>query len=290
MNSILLVDDDNRFAKTFTNEAANHSMTVIHKRSYDGLKEVLPAYQHKIAAVVLDIRCLVTNEQEREEAGFISVALRYLDQYLPNFPRFILTGDDTEFENFRHYFIREEVFLKTPQDFDRLFERLLDCINNYDVYRIKREYPDVFELFDGSRYNDQAERLLIKILKEDFNKKDFADFKGAVTNIRSMQETVYKVIHQRNKDVVPDRMFKPNGMVKFNELMHHLSGYPENYRPTKREYQNGAVCNLAKCLYWCCGQYVHEDPHCDYFISSYTIKSLVYNLLELLLWSKQYLS
>jgi hypothetical protein len=58
-------------------------------------------YAHKYAAVVLDIKCLLKDNQAKEDASFITAALKYLDSTIPRFPRFILTGDESEFDTLK---------------------------------------------------------------------------------------------------------------------------------------------------------------------------------------------
>jgi len=289
MNSILLIDDRVDFATRLIQEAASKNISVAHRKSFVGLKEVLPKYEHNFAAVVLDIKCLLKDDQEIEEASFITVALSYLDQHIPKFPRFILTGDDIEFEKFKDYFKHEKVFLKTPQDLERLFTELKYCVDNSEVLRIKRDYSDVFELFIQNKMNNNSEIQLIRILQNGISEADFGRFKGILVDIRSMQEAIYKSIRDRSPSVVPVNMFQPNGMIKFNLLMQHLCGgsIPPNL-PSGTVYQNSTIYQLANSLYWSCGEYIHEDPNRIYFVSKYTLSSLTYNLLELMLWSKQF--
>lgn len=289
MNNILLVDDRDDFAEGFIQETKAMSINTAHRRSFNGLREVLPKYQHSFAAVVLDIKCLLKDDQEKEDASFITVALSYLDQSLPKFPRYILTGDDKEFEKFKGYFQQEKVFLKTPQDVAKLLVQLKHDVDNSSVLRLKRENAAVFQIFDSGKMNNAAEIQLLRILENGLNEKEYGNFKGVLADIRSMQEGIYKSIRDRNPPVVPVSMFQSNGMIRFNELMKHLNG---NVFPpaasTSQVYQNSTIFQLANSLYWSCGEYIHEDPNRTYFISDYTIKALINNLLEILLWSKQY--
>lgn len=87
MNSIILIDDNNDFIRDFTNEAFAKGITVASKNSLEGLKQLLPAYQHKYAAVVLDIKCLLQDSQAKEDSSFIGSALTYLNSTVPLFPR-----------------------------------------------------------------------------------------------------------------------------------------------------------------------------------------------------------
>jgi len=289
MNNVLLIDDRDDFATQFVEYAESKNISVAHKKSFDGLKEVLPTFQHKFAAVILDIKCLLKEDQEKEDSNFIALALSYLDRNLALFPRFILTGDDKEFESIGRYFMQEKVFKKTPEDIEQLFCELKICIDNSEPLRIKRENISVFQLFTNGKMNSTAEIQLINILKEGFNENEPSKFRGILANVRSMQENMYKSIHHRAPSVVPANMFKSNGMIEFNNLMKHLNGNPNNrYQPTTIVYQNNTVNYLAQSLYWSCGEYIHEDPNRTYFISNYTVKALINSLLELLIWSKQF--
>ena len=288
MNNVLLVDDRDDFALQFVQDANPYAINISHKRSFDGLKEVLPKFQNNFAAVVLDIKCLLKDNQVKEEASFITVALKYLDETIPRFPRFILTGDDLEFEKFEGYFRHEKVFLKTPDGLLNLMNHLKECVDNSEVLKIKRANIGVFEIFANGIMNHSAEVQLIKILKEGFTNKDYENFKGMLSEIRALQEGMYKSIARRNPTVVPASMFKPNGMIKFSQLMKHLDGNPQNGGATTTIYQNNTISNLANSIYWSCGEYIHDDPNRIYFISDYTIKSLINGLMELLLWSKHY--
>ncbi|WP_156307937.1 DNA-binding transcriptional response regulator [Sphingobacterium endophyticum] len=289
MNSIIIVDDDQDFIKDFTNQAFAKGITVAPANSLEGLQKLLPQYVHRYAAVVLDIKCLLKDDQAKEDSSFIGSALTYLNSTTPGFPRFILTGDESEFDSLKRYHADENMFIKKPDDQERLLYELLYCIQNADLLKIKREYNVVFDIFESGKMNDLAEQMLLKILKEGLIEKNFRNFKGVLADVRSFQETIYKSINIRNKAVVPDNMFRPNGMIKFNELMKHLSGgVTPPTMPLRPVYQVPTVFYLSNTLYWSSGEYIHEDPNRSYFISEFTIKSLINNLLELIIWSNQY--
>jgi len=290
MNNILLIEDRTDFADQFAIEAKSRNINIVHRKSFEGLQEILPSLHHKFAAVILDIKCLMTDNQVQEDAGFIGAAMNFLNQNLPLFPRYILTGDDAEFDKFKSYFSKEKLYLKTPSDLKSLFEELKHCVDQSETLRVKREHYLVFEIFEKKRMNDVAERLLLKILLSGLLENDPGKFKGILSDVRSMQETIYKTINSKNTNIVPNNVFETNGKIKFNQLMTHLNGYPDRqYKPTRTIYQNGTIYNLANTLYWSCGEYIHEDPKRTYFISHYTVKTLINSLMELLLWGRQYL-
>lgn len=289
MNNIILIDDIKAYVDSFVAEAKVKHINVSTAKSLEGLKKILPKFAHKFAGVVLDIKCLLTDDQPKEDASFIGDAMQFLDMNVPNFPRFILTGDQTEFDKLKGFYPKEKMYLKTPEDQERLLNDLILCIANSETLKIKRDNIKVFEVFETGKMNNAAELQLLKIIGEGLIEKNFINFKGILADIRALQENIYKSINSRNKAVVPDNMFRPNGMIKFNDLMKHLYGNSiPPIAPTTIVYQNPTIYQLSNSLYWICGEYIHDDPNRTYFISDNTLKSLIYNLMELIIWSKQY--
>lgn len=293
MNNILIVDDRQDYVSEFTTIANMKGIThVATARSFEGLKEKMEKLHHKIAVIILDIKCLKYDSQESENEEFIGMAITFLEQNYPKFPRIILTGDEESFSGFKRFNGNEEVFLKGRED--ELFEKIKWYCEHSENLKIKREYFEIFEIFEKGWMDSIHEIQMLNILKN-LNEKDSSKFKGILTDARSMQEAIYKKINQKNKTVVPDDMFKTNGMIEWNKLMKHLIGKSSETNcikqriPTPISYKNQTIFNFADSLYWSCGEYIHENPNRTYMISRYALKSLIYNLLELLTWAKIYL-
>jgi hypothetical protein len=289
MANILLIDDDDQFKTSFQMDTQSRGIKLIHRKSLTGLQEVMSEHHKKITAIVLDIKCLITDSQPKESEDFIGAATKYLDENFPKFPRLILTGDDDAFDGYRKFFAFENIYKKTPDGITDALNKLDFFISNSDVLHIKRAHADVFALFDQGLYSGGDEASLVRVLKS-LDEKDYSKFRGVMTNVRALQETVYKAINAKSKAVVPDSKFKSNGMIKFNDLMRHLDGHPDSsFKPTTKVYHNQSISNMTKSLYWVCGSLVHADPSEKYFVSNYTVKSMIYSLLEVILWSKLYL-
>lgn len=288
MNNVLLIDDDEDFKNTFQVKIQSESFTLFHKKSFEGLKEIMPKVHHKISAVILDIKCLIDDDQAIEDEKFIGVATKFLDLNYPRFPRIILTGDDDAFEGYKKYTDGENVFQKSPEGLNGVLEQLKYYSENSQILKIKRENLKVFELFEKEYYDANTERTLVSVL-EKIGEENFQNFGGILRDVRALQETIYKVINGKRKSVIPDNKFQSNGMIKFNPLMKHLNGNPNaQFVPTTDVFQNSAIFNLANGLYWTSGKYIHADPNESYEISNYTLKSLINALMELFIWSEQY--
>jgi hypothetical protein len=291
MNNIILVDDDASFRSTFINEAGAKKINVSPQSSLEGLKKILPALAHKYAAVVLDIKCLLTENQAKEEANFIGAALHYIDTEILGFPRFILTGDETEFESLKKYYPKEKMFLKNPSDQASLFKELEECIKNAEPIRLRRENPAVFEVFTKALLDVGKEPMLLNILKR-YNEINSTHFKGILGDIREIHEEIYRAINKRNKSVVPNKFINGNNSPIFGTAFYkHLEGNldPTNsYKPTTTPYQDSTISSMTKFIHSACSENLHGTSKTKYLISPYSVKALINSLLELIVWSTKY--
>jgi hypothetical protein len=291
MNNIILVDDDSQFVTTFVNEAGAKNITVSPKSSLEGLKHLLPALAHKYAAVVLDIKCLITDNQSKENASFIGAALKYIDTTTPGFPRFILTGDDSEFNNLKRYYPDEKMYLKTPGDQVKLLSELDYCVKNAVSIKLKRENTAVFDTFDRGLLNPAKEATLLRVLKK-YDETNSANFRGIIGDIRDIHEEIYKSINTRNKIVVPDIYINGNGSPKFSGAFYkHLEGnidHNNNYTPTTTVFQDSTILSMTKFVHQACSEFLHGNSKINYSINPYAIKALSNSLMEMIIWSKQY--
>lgn len=287
-----MVDDDKDFIKTFNQRANKKGYELFEANSFEGLKRKIKEVEHKIGVIILDIKCLLRDDQTVEDKSFITQALKFLDTYYSGFPRVILTGDKHEFETLESYYAEESIFLKHPDGYEQLFEKIKFYCDNSENLKIKRTYPEVFEIFENGWMDSPQEIQILNILKN-LDEKDSSKFGGILRDVRSMQEAIYKKINQKNPSIVPNDKFRiSDGMIDFNKLMTHLNGNQDKnnqYIPTTAIYQNNTINHFANGLYRSCGEYVHAVPAGNYMISQYALKALIYNLLELLIWAKPHL-
>lgn len=290
-NYIILTDDDKDFTNVFVNEAAAKKINVATKESLEGLKQLLPKFAHKYAAVVLDIKCLLDDAQGKEDATFIGAALTYLDSTVPGFPRFILTGDESEFEGVKRYHAGEQMFLKTPQDKEKLFKELEYCVKNAEPLRLRRENPLVFEAFDQNKITPSKDLLLLSILSK-YNETDSSKYKGILGDIRELHEEIYKCLNKRNKKVVPDTYVDGNKSPTFTSAFYkHLEGNPDpakKFKPTTIPYQDSTILSTTRYIHNTCSEFLHNSSKTGYQINHYTIKALINAIMEIIIWSKQF--
>ncbi|NJK98352.1 MAG: hypothetical protein HC905_28615 [Bacteroidales bacterium] len=209
MNNLLLIDDRKDFIEAFTADCTAKGYALYSERSLAGLKKLMPNLHHKIACVILDIKCLHTDDQEIEDPSFITSAITYLDQNFAKFPRMILTGDDTEYDQIKRYYKDEDIFLKTTEDKDRLFTKIKYYIDNSDELRVRRQNPEAFEAFGTGLLADSKGTTLYQLFK--------AAEEGILkqNNFNTLRELFEDVLLWANtRGLIPNSCIKPDGRPK----------------------------------------------------------------------------
>lgn len=225
MNSILLIDDRKDFIEAFTADCTAKGYALYSKRSLAGLKDLMPAVHHKISCVILDIKCLHTEDQEIEDPSFLPSAITYLDQNFSKFPRLILTGDDNEYDQIKKYFVDEDIYLKTPTDKDRLFAKIKFYVDNSDELRIRRLNPEPFEAFRAGIIQDTKASTLVNLLRIEesgqFQKSDF-------NTIRDLFEDILLWAH--SKGLLHAHCIKNDGRPNLDWSLRYLAGLSVDLR------------------------------------------------------------
>lgn len=286
MNNILLIDDHEKFAKTFQDQVASNDWNLLHRRSLEGLKKIMPELHRKLACVILDINCLHTDDQEIEDPDFIGDAITYLDQNFPHFPRVILTGDDKEYDGYKRYNKSESVYLKTPESIKKLLIEVENYIKNSDILRLKREYNSVFHVFDNGFLREEKEKELIEILLSVENTKNI-NLKDNIGKVRKFLEPIYKAINEKSSEYLPDEIFTGD-QVNLMDAELYLTGRAiKNRRYSKTYTPNGII--LPGHLCWMlpmlrmststAGNHDYKEK-----VSENALKAVVFGLLELLIW------
>ena len=170
--ALLLIDDKEEFKESFQTIAQRKSYNIAWGKSLEEMKAKLPQLYRKITAIVLDIKCLMTNDQEIENEDFILSALLFLQAEYKDLPRIILTGDEKAFD-FARFAKDEHVFRKDPKDIEQLFERLEQYAQQHAL-RIKtadeKEFHKIIEGTEGRKLEFKSS--LQYCTKENIEKKE----------------------------------------------------------------------------------------------------------------------
>ena len=190
-----------------------------------------------------------------------------------------------------------EVFRK-GDDNKKMYSYLRNEVAKNPVYQIKNEFEEVFELFDSNLLPEDKEPDLVEILKKLKSKAKYnAD--DAFNPIRKMYEVLIIELHDqafesnKNQDIVPEKLFNQKGDLSILWSWFYLSGKnvehhgsviilkrPESVWPSH-------IANLTRGMIEIFQENSHDYPE---DVHHYTYKSVVYALLELMLWYKEFIT
>ena len=190
-----------------------------------------------------------------------------------------------------------EVFRK-GDDNQKLFDYLKEEVAKNEVYQVKNKFNDIFELFDLGLLPVGKQTDLVSILIKSEKKGKYND-DDAFNPIRKMYEVIVTELYfqtygvNKHQDIVPDALFGGSDELNITGSYFYLSGF--DVKRGEDIYIRGRgesvwpehIANLANLIV----QITHQNSH-DYpeDVHHYTYKSVVYALLELMLWYKEFIT
>lgn len=294
---VLWFDDEHELFQSIKDEAREEKVQLIgYSNALEGIPELLKNHK-EYDAVILDGLFFKTPDQkgtdiDQNAFGQVAKALSDLKATGVIMPWFIFSGQkiflkdkNDVLEIFRdESFAKGKVFDKSKdEDFIELLTEIKKAADNNPERKLKVHNPEIFSIFEEGILTDEVESQLMSLFKKPYY-DDRAELKAILTNIRSIQESVFVKLEGIN--------ILPKNLTFINKVK-HLSGNKNaanGWNPTTNEYQTSEIENLQKWIYLTCGTYIHHLDQAHYtgsVISNYAIQSLFSGLLELLLWFKK---
>jgi hypothetical protein len=295
---ILIIDDN----KEYCNGLKNRFYTFGIKKGYniqlsdfqnleDGIAELSKNSKYK--ALILDGQCLITREQEKAGFDFLPVAMKRLSELNRQtgrhyIPFAVCTGYYERYQD-QETLVKEErgrMFDKAKGE-TQMLEYLLEEIEKALETKFEKEFPDIFEVFAKGYLPDEQRKNLVEILK---NKDTDAKISTTLASLRVFQENIYKTLEANGK--IP-------AIKSFDTRNKQLSGIVDETKKkpqaTQTIYQTDTIEHLASAIYKIAcayGTHVSTKPThvaVQYWEnpSIYVTQSLVFALLEQILWFKK---
>jgi hypothetical protein len=256
------------------------------KTSKSGMEELVSNIE-KYDAIILDAKVYDKSEDEVAKlTGLMSSIVRIKElSHIERIPYFIYTAqpDVLDDATFKELMGNTPIF-KKPAQKSELFQAIKDEGDKRINTRIKHKNLEIFSIFTSGYLTGEVGNQVLGLIKTSLP-LNRVETKAILTNIRSIHESCFLKLEEIN--VIPD------ANASFNNIIKHLAGNktPANgYQPTTTEYQNDAIENLHKWLYFTCGKYIHnlrDENYNGYMISGYAIESLRNGILEILIWFKK---
>jgi hypothetical protein len=295
MIKVLVSDDNTRLFDPWGERAIKYNIDLLCFSNWEEAQYELEEHWDEYAFIILDGQGKIQEEGVQANKKHLISAVQWLKEQLGNGkykPALIYTG---YYELIEEIAVKDsqvlEIFDKGKVSIDDVFQFILSQISKTPDKIIKGKYPDVFKVFEHNYLDKEVEKMLLDLLKM-IDKSNGYDLKSCAILIRSIQEALYKSLNYYVPDILPDDCFKENGMVDFNKTKSLLSGKTKDeagkiVTVKKRDLQGSDIENLSNTIYWVCGNIIHYSMDKKYEIGKYTLHSLVFGLLEQILWYKK---
>lgn len=284
---ILLIDDDKLYSESLILIGRSYEINIKHfetgKEAFEHLKNNPYAYK----GIIFDARCVWDNSKEsKENDKFLNRAIleleRFEKEYQVYYPMVVNTGYIDGFQDEKEAIENRngKIFQKSGNEDNSpaLFDFLKDKIQNTEEWI----YRDVFEIFTLG-YLDNNLRINLKeiIRKMNVNVAIHDNF----TALRKILEQIYIKIKEKDPNNIPDEL-----VGNLESMWRYLSGMRTNSRVSNISFQipnrifNPTISSTIKLL----EEWTSNNSH-TYSGSSYIYKSVVFALLEILLWFKDFM-
>lgn len=295
---VIWFDDQHEDFQTYKDEALieENVQLIGYSNSKEGAPELKNNYK-EYDAVVLDGLFFKTANHKGTDIddsafGEIAKLLGELKAQNISMPWFIYSGQPS-FVKAKNSFVelfKDEAFANgkvfdknKDEDFIELLQEIKKEADKNPERIIKMKNPQIFSIFDEGILGYDVESQLISLFHT-HTYGNRAELKSILTNIRSIQESIF--LKLENISVLPKGL-------TFNQKNSHLSGnksHTSKWAVTTQEYQTSEIETLQKWIYITCGTYIHHLEQAHYsgeVITNYAVQSMFSGLLELLLWFKK---
>lgn len=296
-HNILLVDDEATYCQSLRSAlqqiGLDRNLHIVVKdcQNWEEAEEELARQYY--AAIILDAKCLLDKTQVQEDFNFLPIALNRLqsiekaqDRHIPFAINTVYAGEK-ELATLERIVSEKKgkIFAKlSPKD--ALLNFLLVEIEKAPETKVLKEHKEVFEIFDTHNFmppNPVNFRYkLLQILK---NINNEAHGLSILQDSRVIQDEIYKLLQvkcnipngsflTKNKYLSGEKQGENyNSVVYQTEVLSYLASVVNKASSSFGNHSSSAPTNV-EVQYW-------EQP------SQYAVKSVVFALLEQLLWFKK---
>lgn len=291
--NVLWIEDEPEKQEAFIEEAYLESIHVFqfstNKAGMDELVSDLEAYD----AVVLDAKGFEESVDEVSKLTGLMNSIKTLRSLSKRIPYFIYSGylDKDENASVRELLSNEEIFTK-GKDTQRLFERIKEEADKQIDTQIKHEYPRVFDVTNEKYLGLQVFQPLLELIKQVKELNDFESSNDHLSAIRKIIEKSFGKLVEL--DLIPEEIYKAgiNPTVKFicnNKYNTEFTTSIEYMHPTMAYYLDNLVFILQDSQHDKEGLRLKVNEYISDIKSPYFFKSLVFQLLDYLIWFKRFI-
>lgn len=293
--NILWIDDEHESLGGTKGRAKRNGINLIPFKSLNGgmgeLERNYPFYD----GVLLDAKFFENEDDEKgtEDTYNVHRAKEQLLQLKKKFEIFVLTGQAEAYEDktFKKAFTK--VYKKGSDDeVDRLFADIKEAASSQEDTQIRHSYKRVFDVCTEKYIGEYAGQDILNLLKVE----DESNIDNHFNSIRKIVEDLFSAFHKFT--LLPSEFVSPN--VALNQSSIFLSGQ-EQYEKTVAVYKQHRhlesthlppqIAYYLRSILAVTQSGSHRsniDHHVRSVKTPFLLKSVFYQLLDVLVWFKMY--
>lgn len=289
---VLWIDDDAEKQDGFLDSAYLNGIDInYYKTSKQGMEELVFKVE-QYDAVILD--AMVYNESEDEKAALTGLfnSIKKINSLSERkkIPYFIFSGyiDQDEHASAREMLAEETIFIKS-KDNKALFQAIKDEANKQIDTQIRHKYKRVFDVCTENYIGENAGKDLQSLLL----KLDNSNTENQFNTLRKIVEDIF--IACNKFQLLPNEFITPT--VAINESSKFLSGKNhkgELFREKGFQHlEETHIPEQVSTMLWNILSVTQDgshrskiDAHAKYLNTSYLFQSILYQLLDVIVWFK----
>lgn len=291
---VLWIDDDAEKQDAFLESAYLEGLNInYYKTSKLGMEELTLKVEH-YDAVILD--AMVFNESEDEKAGLTGLhnSIKVISslESRKKIPYFIFSGyiDKVEHSSAREMLAEETIFIKS-RDNEDLFDAIKKAADQQRDTQLRHKYQRVFDVCKEKYIGENASQDLLNLLLN----IDNSNTENQFNTLRKIIEDIFIAFNKFQ--LLPNEFISPS--VAINETSKFLSG--KNHKDElfiEKGYQHLKETHIPKqisTMLWNVIELTQDgshratiDQHVKKINTSYLIQSVLYQLLDIIVWFKIY--
>lgn len=267
-------------------EFGNIEIDLRHARNFPEAKDIYSHESYTIHGIVLDVVNYRDATQSIADESSLPLARDYFREKAGHLPIVALTGQPGMYDTIKKAWAGSiEVFSKSDDE-EKMFAYLIGEVKKLPDAKILKKYPEPFDIAEKYLGADAFGRLLSCI--RNMENQDKAAITGTLGNLRKLQEYLYLGLQHIDDKMVPRKgIYSDKGKTRVDNetIIRHLKGNfnPATKTPTTKEYvaHNSHIDRLLNYIYKGCSEEIHVS---DQNTTKYTVQSLVFAYMDLLLW------
>ncbi len=293
--NILWVDDEYEKLDGTKRSALDFDLKLIPFKSLDAGMAELERNLVLYDGVLLDAKFFEKEDDapDTEDTDYVHRAKERILQLPKKFDIHILTGQAEAFDSrtFKQAFTK--VFRKgISDDEDALFNSLKFAAEGQLDFQIRNEYKRVFEIGNEKYLGSKIYEPIINLLKQIKSTNDFEPTKDNLLPLRKIIENSFDKLFELG--IIPEEIYKAglNPSVKFLSNNKNNSGYSvvkDFMHPSMAYFFDNLVFITQDSQHDKKGLKLNVDEYISNIKSPYLFKSLVFQLLDYLIWLKQFI-